>query len=616
MRRSRTGGAAPQGPRAAGRAGSSAEAGPNYPRPKILVIDAADITPVLQERGYAVASGSFGQPVLVPAGEGYVPLNLTADQLPGYTEQEILIADLGGPTPRQHDAQPAERPGPGVRRVWAPTASGLVDPRPATMRAVRDAMDRIYQHGGVFIVFADARYDPQCIVSAIDRYGNLDPYNARPYGAHNWSLLSELDWLSVTGDIGQEMDAADNGVAQRLGIGSYFSSGRFACVVKPSPSIAGRWISLATSKYGDPVAGIIVPGEDDRKGLIFVLPQVERRAELVADLIDRVLPELRPRLFPHAEGSRWTRRPEYDLPRVSELRNEIVQIDEAARVRVRELEEQIEAERAQYGFLHDLLTASGDDLVRAVIRALQTIGFTDVQDVDADAEAAGQAGPLREDVRIMDAAVPVLVEVKGITGTPREAAALQVAKYLAPRMREWARTDLHGLAIINHQRHMPGLDRDDEHVFQVDVVANAEDQGFGLLTTWDLFRLVRGFIDHGWRHDDVAGLFVTSGRIRPVPAHYELVGAVDGYWAQAGALGLRLLSGALRVGDRLAYEGPVDFVEEDVTSVQLNDQSVEEAGVGDYAGVKTKLTSQQVRKGTRVYRLTRRAQTASQHEAA
>jgi hypothetical protein len=271
------------------------------------------------------------------------------------------------------------------------------------MRAIRDAMDRIYQHGGAFIVFAAAPFNPKCIINRLDRYSNLDQFGARPLHADNWSLLSELGSLSVTGDIGQEMDVAENGIARILGIESYFNSGSFGCVVRPSSSISGRWETLATSKYGDPVAGMIVPGQETSAGVIFVLPQVDRRADLVVELVDRVLPMLTPRLFPHAEGSRWTRRPEYDLPRVRELRNEIVQIEEAARIRVRELEEQIEVERARYGFLHDLLTASGDDLVQAVIRALKTIGFQDVQDVDAAAEAAGKAGPLREDVRIMDA---------------------------------------------------------------------------------------------------------------------------------------------------------------------------------------------------------------------
>jgi len=609
MRKSRLQGAI-EDPRASAGEGSAPGTEPKYSRPQILVIDAPDITPLLQQRGYAAASGSFGQPVWVPAGAGYLPLRLTADDLPGYTEQEIVVADLAGPSPQEHDGRPVEVPGPGVQTIWAPTAGGLVDPRPAMMLAVRDAMDRIYGHGGVFIIFAAARFDPGCIVSTVDRYGSLDRYGSRPLNADNWSLMSELGWLSVTGDTGQEMDVAENGVARILGIENYFNSGRFRCVIRPHSSIAARWETLATSKYGDPVAGVIVPGQDANDGLIFVLPQVERRADLVAELVDRVLPALVPRLFPHAEGSRWTRRPEYELPRVGALRNEIVQLEEATRIRVRELEEQIEAERSRYGFLHDLLAGSGDDLVRAVIHALQTIGFTDVQDADA-AGASGQAGPLREDIRIMDAAVPVLVEVKGITGMPRETSSLQVTKYLTPRMREWGRTDIHGLAIINHQRHLPGLDREHEHVFQADVVASAEDQGFGLLTTWDLFRLVRGFLAHGWRHDDVAGLFVASGRVQPVPAQYEFIGAVDGYWAQASALGVRLQAGVLHVSDRVAYEGPVDFIEEDVTSLQLSDQAVEEARSGDHAGLKTALSKEQARKGTRVYRVTRAARAAS-----
>jgi hypothetical protein len=159
--------------------------------------------------------------------------------------------------------------------------------------------------------------------------GSLDRYGSRPLNADNWSLLSELGWLSVTGDTGQEMDVAENGVAQIFGIENYFNSGRFGCVFRPHLFIAARWETLATSKYGDPVAGVIVPGQDANDGMIFVLAQGERRANLVAELVDRVLPTLVLRLFPHAQGGRWTRRPEYDLPRAGGLRNEIVQTEEA-----------------------------------------------------------------------------------------------------------------------------------------------------------------------------------------------------------------------------------------------------------------------------------------------
>jgi hypothetical protein len=203
----------------------------------------------------------------------------------------------------------------------------------------------------------------------------------------------------------------------------------------------------------------------------------------------------------------------------------------------------------------------------------------------------------------MDADVPVLVEVKGIGGLPKEANALQVAKYLAPRMREWGRTDIKGLSIVNHQRHLPALDREHDNVFQPDVVTNAEQQGFGLLTTWDLYRLVRSFIALNWRHEDVAPHFTTPGRVRPVPRHYEPLGHIDGFWEQAGALGLRVEHGRLARGDRVAYDLPVEFVEEKVESLQLDDEQVETADAGAHVGLRTELTKQQARKGAQVYRV-------------
>jgi hypothetical protein len=60
----------------------AAEATPKFPRPKILIVDTPDVTPVLQQRGYAAVAGSFGQPIVVPCISGYQPLSRTA-KLPG-----------------------------------------------------------------------------------------------------------------------------------------------------------------------------------------------------------------------------------------------------------------------------------------------------------------------------------------------------------------------------------------------------------------------------------------------------------------------------------------------------------------------------------------------------
>lgn len=578
---------------------------PRYSRPKVLVIDAPDIYETLEKRGYAATSGTFGQPFILEPEGGYITLAASA-HLPEYREQEIVIADLIGPEAKPLESKQVKSPAPGVNSLWIPTNHGLVDPRPAAMVGVRSEMDRILKHGGIFILFSAPRAKPDYIFANRTPTGRLDYSNAVAYDATNWDMLSDLQWLSVSSDSGQEMYAADNGVPRTLGIDKYFTSGRFGCTITP-PSNWGRWITLAVNKYGDPVAGVLTPKKDEEKtaGLIFVLPHIERRSELVQDLMEHALPELRPQLFPDTEGSRWTRRPEYELPRVSTLKTEIIQIEEEMRARIRELEDKIQAERLTYGFLHDLLTGSGESLVQAVNQTLRFLGFNDVRDADAEAKESGESGNLREDLRIMDARVPILVEIKGIAGFPREASSLQVTKYLIPRMREWNRSDLRGLAIVNHQRNMPALQREHENVFQPDIVSNAEVQGFGLLTTWDLFRLTRGFISNGWDHEDIAELFVSSGRVQPIPAHYEYIGRTDDFFPQAAVVGIHLESTGLRMGDRVAYELPVDFIEEEITSLQIDKQTVDNAEIGDYAGVKTHLTKEQARKNTRVFKINR-----------
>lgn len=583
------------------RTAAPALSAPKFPKPKIFAIDAPDVADHLSAAGYAAVKGTFGTPLLVERAAGYRALKLDVT-LPNYTEQEIVIVDLAGPEARDAAEGDLHQPARGVKALWAPTELGWIDPRLPMMHFRRSDFDRIYDHGGVFVVFADEQVYARYLLASND-YGGLDRYESQEVRASNWDLISALNDLAVTSDHGQEIDLTDNGFAEQLGIGTFLRSATFSCTVKPHTRISNRWATLATSKYGEPVSGLLAPHPEEGGGWIFVLPRVDRRADLVQQLVEDVLPNFAPQLFPHAERQRWTRRREYELPEILAVRDEITAVEEAARTRVRELEERIEQERQRSGYQHDLLTATGDELVAAVITALQALGFDNVRDVDAEREAAGNQGPKREDLHILDADVPVLVEVKGIAGMPKESNALQVAKYLTPRMRDWERTDLKGLAIVNHQRNMPALDREHEHVFQNDVLTNAHDHGFGLLTTWDLFRLVRSYVALGWRHEQVTALFTTPGRIRPVPAHYEHIGYIDHFWEQAEAIGIRLEQGPLNAGDRVAYELPVQFVEEDVPSLQLDGQPVQSATQGTHVGVRTGLDKQQARKGVRVYRV-------------
>jgi hypothetical protein len=395
----------------------------------VLVIDGLHIASMLRDRGYNVDIGTFGSLLSLPVKNGYWPVETDAS-LPGHTEKEIVVVDLATP-PEIKTVDAPSVPQHGVQYIWAPVFKETIDPRPLAAWREQTVMDRIHLHGGVFIIFTAARSPVSYVTGAVSELFGLQSHGGLTVS--KWDCLKELDYLSVTADTGEEMYLADNGVARALGLDGYFTDGNYQCVIEPSAMVKGRWATLAVSKFDFPIAGVIFPDPDaERKGWIFILPQVKRSAELVADLVERVLPTLAPQLFPDAEGSRWTRRPQYQLPRVAELRGEITAVEEAFRQRIRELEKQIEVEQEKYAFLDALLTASGDGLVHAVIQTLKLIGFTDVRDVDADAEAAGDNGPRREDIHVLDARVPLIIETKGITGLPSEEDALQITKYLIP----------------------------------------------------------------------------------------------------------------------------------------------------------------------------------------
>jgi hypothetical protein len=190
---------------------------------------------------------------------------------------------------------------------------------------------------------------------------------------------------------------------------------------------------------------------------------------------------------------------------------------------------------------------------------------------------------------------------KVIAGLPKEEDSIQVFKYIAPRMREWNRNDVKGLSIVNHQRNVPALERN-PLPFSEDVLTNAVDQEFGLMTTWDLFRLVRSFLKLSWSSAHVKPLFYQSGRILPIPLHYEVAGTVERYAEKIGVVGVRLAS-EVRAGDTLAYELPIEFEEETVASLQIDGAPVSVAPAGTLVGTKTRLSKEHARKGTRVFRI-------------
>jgi hypothetical protein len=568
-----------------------------FTKPKILLIDLGDeVEKTLRTEGYNVVSGTFGSPYRVGKGSHYEPVVIKAS-LPNYTEQEVFVIDLRPPETLP-DA-PAEKVTPMEELDWwAKCSYGQIDPRPRAMRMVHERFDLILNNGGAFIIFAEPRKSQDLVwAQRFDYSFHVD----RDLPWDNWSFLSAASSIVIESDHGEELAVTHPEWALGRLLQEQIANTTFRCRLEPGYDIEERWIPLVTNKYGATVAACVAPPEKSRRGWIFIFPRLPDKARFLAAFFKTILPELAPTLFPEAEGRKWVHRIEYELPSVTEKVKLISVVENEAAEKVRKLEAAIASERATNQFLYDLLRETGDKLVAAVKTSLGVLGFKDVVDVDEEMKTAGKDSSLREDLRIHDESPVLVVDVKGVAGKPADPEALQAQKHAFIYIQENNRADVRGLTIINHQRMLPPLDRDNNMPFRKEILDNALQLNLGLITTWDLFRLLRGVNAHKWPLKYVKPLFYQTGRIFPVPKQYRFVGKTKHVWKHAFSVVIE--DAELHKNDRIAIDLHVDFDEQIVESLQINDADVESAVIGSEVGIARSDTTR-LKPGLNIYLVT------------
>jgi hypothetical protein len=376
-----------------------------------------------------------------------------------------------------------------------------------------------------------------------------------------------------------------------------FTRGRFYAGFARVGSHATDWVNLVRNKYGVSVGGLF--SERNQRGHVLILPDLPDKDAAIVQLLQEVLPNLAPDLFPYFEGFQWPSEPEYELPSVLAKKTQQDRIKAKANKAVGALEEEISQERTKLGFFHGILTKQGAGLVGDVKQSLERLGFERVIDVDSELEG----GEPEEDVRIEDVGPLIVCEVKGLAGMPTEDDTNQVVKYVNRRMREHNRTDVRGLFIVNHQKNLPPLDRDNANVFTEKQIADARAQHCTLAATWDLFRLLRGIDELGWPPETVRGLLEIDGRMPVVPSHYEPVGTIVKLWADAGVISVRLKHAGLAVGDRVGFKCAHKFIEQRLDSMEIDKNAVTRADKASTVGVKSAYAKGELPRGAQVFRI-------------
>jgi len=334
------------------------------PKPKILLIDCPieTIEPLLTA-GFNAVGGSFGQPFSVEMRDGLIQIPSSVS-LPNCSEQEIVIVDLTTP---QFASAPQGRmlSSAGENAWWCSTASGYVDPRPIEMEVFRSSFDRIYLHGGIFVIFSEPRMNQDFFFGT----KNHVQYHRNDYAKYrdNWGFLTVLsrDFIRIKPEYGNEITTTENTEPFSRLLAQHLEGAKFTATFNPEWPLKSEhneniFFSLLKNKYGEAVGGAVL--NRGSKGFVLLLPHVKNKPKFIFNLISEVLPDFAPRWFPDSTRFEWLKLPEYQHSGVLAVIEKQQQLRSQTDLAIQKLDNEIAKQKRIFGYLHGLLTNHDDAL--------------------------------------------------------------------------------------------------------------------------------------------------------------------------------------------------------------------------------------------------------------
>lgn len=320
---------------------------------------------------------------------------------------------------------------------------------------------------------------------------------------------------------------------------------------------------------------------EEKYGL-YLFPSLNDNSEFIIDFIQSVAPTIQPKVFPFSEENKWTRQSEYFLPNHENLVQEKRLIQEEYIAKIDKKDQEIEKNREKYQFLHDIIIETGDNLVKALIRYLEWLGFKTIVDVDSEQKELKE-----EDIQIETEKGLLVIEAKGIGGTSKDSECNQISKIKFRRAEERGKFDVYGIYIVNHQRHLPPHDRKNPP-FTEEQILDSINEKRGLLTTWRLFNLYFDITNGIITKEEARNSLFDYGLITFKPNNLLEVDTVKETFLSGYVSILNISDIKLNIGDKIYTEKKGRFKIVEILEIKVNDVNVDSVSAGEI-GIKTNL---------------------------
>jgi len=458
-------------------------------RPRICCIDLnEDTLSALRKTGANIYNGTLGLKVIVPnkrAGDEYLMLgNWNFPQ--NLHEYDVIIIDLDDSKTIEYKPEEHMREthtGKYSNYLLSAYPETLFDPRPLASFILSGAINKIKNRKYLVLAFSSEAYDVDyefvCITEDGWKREKVQTFNI--YSFWKSVPITELKYgekIYVSRSINEFQSMLEK-----------YKRNSFYNQIFKHPT---RWennkkikyenyIPLMTNMDGDIISYL----ESNKNNNLIILPQLKDKKNFLIEFLSKIAPSFYPELFPYSTTFIWKEQKEYWLPGHTKLLEEKSKIEREYEKRIKESEKRIENNRSKYSFLHQLITASGDSLVKSLIRYLKWLGFEKVKNCD---QANSESTILEEDIQVELSDGLLIIECKGIGGTSTDSDCNQISKIKHRRCKERKKFDVFALYIVNHQRYLPPKKRKNPP-FTKQQIQDAKNEERGLLATWQLFNL-------------------------------------------------------------------------------------------------------------------------------
>lgn len=491
-------------------------------------------------------------------------------------EYDVFVVDLKKPNIEPYAVRDHERRfvGDGENMYFlVPYSQTILDSTPFGASLFRYLLpNNSVKRPQIIIIFQEEQYE--CSYTIVDRLSDYDYRNKRDKKFSNYMFASSLHLHNS--ETGEQFFIENNAWAKKLFLGmedrltykQTFLPRKILNQQTNEYEYDTHVVPLLQNRNGEVVS--FAQGFDDEP-MFFVLPQADdtTKLEMVKRLFEGILYENFSDYFPTIEKSKWIHKVLYAHPEVRKIDDEIISLEKDYLARKELLEHKKDEISHSYDFLQKLITATGDDLVQAMIVYLKWLGFEKVIDKDTTAESV-----LEEDIQVdLGENRLLIIEVKGIYGTSQDSECSQIDKIRYRRLKQNRDCEIYALYVVNHQR---GTEPSMRHnpPFTKEQMEDAKSCDRGLLTTWQLFKIYQAVELGVISKEQVRNSLLQAGVISFEPDLAKTLSEPYHSWHGGMVLGIDLDT-PVSVGDEILVENENGWYCAEVISIQQEGTSYE-----------------------------------------